>query len=419
MNVALATEPAGPWSVGLDGNVFGLYQHQHFTADTDGAFNKTDVANTSTTVGGQIVARGAIGTHQVPGVLAASSVERFQDTDEIGSSAVDAGTSPAFTRTRLTLAAQDELLFLADRVSLVPSLRWEWFHDTFPPDPRVRVPSERTAGTSSRDFVTPHLGLRVDLGHGATLLANGGRSARIPNLTELFGRNGFIIGNSELRPEVATSWDAGFRLVSPWTSRVLTAASVEYAYFASDVEDVIVLVPSSVNLFRPMNISAATIRGHEVSLRLAFLDRLLFTSNYTHQDALDDRDDVNFRGNRLPGRPADEAYARIELAWSHERPLPWIPFANRIWPGRVYYDVDLIAENFLQAANVKKALGREYHGFGLDLTLPWYGLHVAWELKNATDDQTTDAADFPLPGRSMFVTLSYGFGAASPAGFGS
>src|SRR5262249_44517317 len=36
-NVALSTEPAGPWSIGLDGNLFGLYQQTQFTADTEPA----------------------------------------------------------------------------------------------------------------------------------------------------------------------------------------------------------------------------------------------------------------------------------------------------------------------------------------------------------------------------------------------
>ena len=411
-NVALSTEPAGPWSIGLDGNLFGLYQRTHFTADTEPAINKTDVTDTSTTVGGQLVARGAIGTHHVPGVLVASSVERFEDTDAIGSAALLPGTSPPLTRTRLTLAGQDEILFLSDRVSLVPSVRWEWYRDVFPGDPRVQLEKDRVAGTSSQDFLTPHVGVRVDLGLGATLLANAGRSARVPNLTELFGRNGVIAGNPKLRPETATSWDIGLRLVSPWTNRIVTAATAEYAYFWSDVDDVIVLVQSSVNVFTPRNISAATIRGHEASAQLAFFDRLLLTTNYTHQDARDASGDPAYDGNLLPGRPVHEAYARLELGWSPEQPLPWVPFADRLWPGRIYYDVDLIAENFLRRANIDPAASREYHGFGLDLTLPWHGIHLAWELKNATNDQTSDAADFPLPGRSMFVTLSYGFGSA-------
>ena len=39
------------------------------------------------------------------------------------------------------------------------------------------------------------------------------------------------------------------------------------------------------------------------------------------------------RGKQLPGRPAHEAFARLELDWSPTRPLPWIPAAQALWPG--------------------------------------------------------------------------------------
>jgi iron complex outermembrane receptor protein len=198
----------------------------------------------------------------------------------------------------------------------------------------------------------------------------------------------------------------------------VTDASAELAYFWSDIDDVIVLVPSSINTFTPENISAATIRGQEVSLRAAFADRVLLTANYTHQNALDASGDPHYDGNQLPGRPAHEAYVRLELLWSHDRPLPigWI--GDALWPGRVFYDADLIADNFLNRANTLEVGSRALQGVGVDVALPWGGLRVAWELKNFTNDQTEDAAGFPLPGRSMFVTVSAGFGApgAVPAG---
>ena len=409
----LSVAPTTALPVGIDASIFGVQQEQTFTAEglRDDPFIATDVEDRSTTVGGQLVARGAIGTHHVPGVLVASSVERFVDRNGIANDKLRAGTSPPRTRTRLTLAAEDEILLLADRLSVVPSLRWEYFRDAFPGDGRLVVPSESVAGTHTQDFWTPRLGVRADLGHGVTLLGNGGRSVRVPNLTELFGNSGVVRGSSDLRPEVAINWDLGVRVQSPWTNAVLASAALEYAYFASDLRDVIVLVPSSISTFRPMNIGAATIRGHEVAGRVGLWDRLLVTVNYTHQDARDDGEEAFARGNQLPGRPADEAYARLELTWSRERPLPG-SFGGRLWPGRVFYDVDLIADNVLNRSTVNpvRVGSRAYHGLGVQLTLPWGGVRLAWEMKNVTDDQTADALDFPLPGRAMFVTVSYGFG---------
>jgi len=41
---------------------------------------------------------------------------------------------------------------------------------------------------------------------------------------------------------------------------------------------------------------------------------------------------------------------------------------------------------------------------------------LALQRKNAGDDQTRDAFDFPLPGRAYFGTVSYGFGREERAG---
>jgi hypothetical protein len=108
----------------------------------------------------------------------------------------------------------------------------------------------------------------------------------------------------------------------------------------------------------------------------------------------------------------------VELVWSPDRPLP-IPALRRLWPGRVFYDVDLIADNFLTRSNDERPSNlvgsRALHGVGVDVTLPRLNLRLAFEVKNLTDDQTSDAGGFPLPGRSMFFTISYGFGAPGAA----
>ncbi|TMA57739.1 MAG: TonB-dependent receptor, partial [Deltaproteobacteria bacterium] len=92
-------------------------------------------------------------------------------------------------------------------------------------------------------------------------LANLGRGAREPNLEELFGTRGVVIGNPSLRPEVAFNRDAGFHLAVP-PRGPLSDAALEYAYFDNQVDDLIVLVQNSQRLARPENVSAASVRGH-------------------------------------------------------------------------------------------------------------------------------------------------------------
>jgi len=407
----LTSEP-GALPINVDGSVFGVYQSQTFTATADAAFPTSDTTDRSTTVGGQLTLRGAIGVHQVPALLLAGSGERFVVHDGVGQFGKTLpGTAPARTRARFTIGGEDEFLLLGDRLSIVPGVRWEVYHDVFPPDPLDLVPATNVSGTTTRDFVTPRIGIRADVGYGATLLGNATRSARMPNLTELFGDSGVVQGNPNLQPETAITWDLGGRVRSPWTNAVLTDATLEYAYFWSDIDDLIVLVPSSVNVFVPTNIGAATIRGNEVALRGALWDRVLVTTNYTHQRTRDEGSEAFARGKQLPGRPANEAYARVELVWSRDRPLPIGSLGDRLWPGRIFSDLDFIAANYLDRANRERVGSRALVGIGIDVTLPWAGLHAAWEMKNVTGDQTEDALGFPLPGRSIFFTLSAGFGA--------
>ena len=57
---------------------------------------------------------------------------------------------------------------------------------------------------------------------------------------------------------------------------------------------------------------------------------------------------------------------------------------------------------------------RVLHDVGLELVLPLAGVRLTLEAKNAGDDRTRDALGFPLPGRALFATVSYGLGGGGP-----
>ena len=389
----LGLTPAAHLPLEASAGAYVLYDRQAFR-DRRGevALVPVDVRNESTATGIQALVRGALGTHQVPGLFLAASHERFAEHDRLA----PGGAEPDRTRLRATVAAEDELLALRERVSLVPGLRWEVFRDDF----------AGAGGARVRDFFSPKLGLRVAPHPALTLLANVGRYAREPNLSELFGTRGVIVGNPALRPETSFNRDGGFRLELP-PRGPLAHAAFEYAYFDNQIDDLIILVQNSQRIVRPENVTSAEVRGHEVSARGRLWERLGLTANYTHQDARDVGDVTFLRGKQLPGRPADEAFARAEFAWSPTHPLPR---AAALWPGRVYYEANVIADNFLDRANVRRVGSRVLHDVGLELALPLSGFRLALEAKNAGDDRTRDALGFPLPGRTLFATLSYGLG---------
>ncbi len=405
-------EPATAFPLTVEGSGYVLYQSQAYEDPLGPVVQiATDVHEQSLVGGGQLLFTSAIGRHLVPGLLLALSHETFGQTDDIGSRGAEPGRQPDRTRLRGTVAAENEIVLLGDRVSVVPALRWEGFRDVAPADPRL-APVLDESGTVHRSVWSPRLGVRVqpwtfEPWDTVAFLGNAGHYERVPSLQELFGAAGTIVGNPDLVPEKSLNWDVGFRWRPPdWG--IVGDISLEYAYFDNEIDDVIVVVPTSVSVFTSKNVAKATVTGHEVATSMRLWDRLGVVMNYTYQDAVDDSD-VAFRaGNKLPGRPAHEAYVRLEASWRRSRPLPFGAWAADLWPGRAWVDANVIADNFLDTANTQLVPRRDLFGLGVEVE-PLAKLRVGFEVRNLTDDQTRDAADFPLPGRSFYGTVSWGF----------
>ena len=399
---------AAPMPIDLRTGAWVAYRREDFEVPfPDPAFAvPRDATNESVVVGGQLLARTVASRHHAPGAIVAMAYERFDESDDVGAfPAAEPGDAPTRTRLHLTLGADDEIALLDGRVLLVPSLRWEYFRDDFPGDPRV-LDSFDASGTETHDFVAPRLGTRAELIEGVTLFGNVGRWERVPNLRELFGTAGLVVGDPTLDPERSFNWDVGLRAELP-AMGILPGGLLEYAYFESDLDDVILLEPSSTNVFRPRNVASAHVEGHEVAARVRVTPRLHVHGNYTYQDARDDGEDVAFfDGNQLPGRPRHEAFGRVQFAWRQEE--AWWPVPS----GHVFYEVNFIAENFLDRANTERVDSRLLHGVGLQLDLG-FDVRLAVEVRNVADEQTRDVADFPLPGRTVFGTLSWGFGGSA------
>jgi len=367
------------------------------------ATGRLDTLTDSFSTGGQLVSRFLLTDWLEPRALAAVGYETFDQRDRTPpSQTTRAGRAPTRTRLRTTLGADLEARAWEDRITLVPAIRWEGFRDQFPRDLRTKAALDVGAsGTTTREVVAPRVGLRIEPVVGLTFLGNVGRWKRVPNLRELFGVSGTVVGRPDLKPERARSWDVGARWRLPATGW-LDAAWIEYAYYDSRIDDAIVLLPSSVSVFRPANVAASRLRGHEASAG-ATVGPLGLRGNYTRLDARDLGEDLAFyRDKQLPGRPRDQAFVRLDLGWTG--PGGWA-FGS----GNVFYDVSWNGSTFLDRANQDRVGARLLHGVGVELALP-RRVRVGLEVRNVTDDQTRDVADFPLPGRAAFVTVSYGFG---------
>jgi vitamin B12 transporter len=298
---------------------------------------------------------------------------------------------PEQSRLAASIALQDQVGPIADRLLIVPTVRWQHLLDdvnaTFNAAAQPTGPSEQ----NNQDLWSASLGIQVEVVPWLLLKGNLGRFERAPNFSELFGNRGNVRGTPGLDPETAFNRDVGFvvRHAALGWARDL---GLEYAYFDNQIDDTIALVQVSPNVFRARNIGAAHIRGHEVAARGTFAERLRLTANYTNQDP-ENRSDGPYKGNRLPGRSEHELYTRAELL-------------DRL--GSVYYEFAYLSGNFTGEANLDEISARDTHTLGITARLrPW--LTVGFEARNLTDNQISDVGGFPLPGRSFFGTVQAKF----------
>jgi iron complex outermembrane receptor protein len=374
--------------------VYMRFQNENFD-DRFGEIFVPEIVDTKTLLGGgQVLVRGSLWDVLRPGAFVALGHERFDQTNELAPDL----SPPGRSRLRTTLAGETELLPWGDRISLVGSVRWEGFRDELEAGP-----------ASTRDFTSPRGSFRVSPWPWVSVRGNLGQYARMPSLTELFGTSGVFRGNPDLQPEIASNRDIGIALEGgPW--RVLDHVGFEFVYFDNHIEDLILLVQKGQRIVQPVNVGEASVTGEEVSLATAWWNRVGWSVNYTHLDARDESDVTFRRGKELPSLPSNQAFMHFDLTWGPLRPLPVGKWAARAWPGRLFYDLDFIGANFLDQANLREVPSRIRHRVGIQLALPVRGLEITFEVHNAGNNQTRDLLNFPVPGRTFYGTLSWGFG---------
>jgi len=130
-------------------------------------------------------------------------------------------------------------------------------------------------------------------------------------------------------------------------------------------------------------------QGIESSLRLRPTDFLELYCAYTYLDGkLDDT------GSQLPGRPKHKFDLRGDLD---------LKYASIFWESHYMDEIPLTA-----FPNSRTTKSRITHDIGAKSGFK--GFNLTLQIKNLFNNkEVRDAFDFPLPGRSFFITASYNF----------
>lgn len=244
----------------------------------------------------------------------------------------------------------------------------------------------------------PRLGAVVR-GAGWAWKGNVGAFARPPDLVELYGDRGGLVGNPELRPEHGLQLDLG-----PSIER--EGARFEIVAFFAHYRDLIVWAALPQGVARPENVDRADTGGVELA---AGWDRGPWTvgGNATLNRAVNRSSDATYHGNQLPRVPLVDVLVTTGVV---------------VGPARLAVDGAFAAGTFADTANIvalpahttvgaTAELAGEHLALEVDVRNV-LGTRVARVLRDPLsedgvriDAPIVDFPGYPLPGRSVLVTV--------------
>ncbi|MDA3900618.1 MAG: TonB-dependent receptor plug domain-containing protein [Spirochaetes bacterium] len=305
---------------------------------------------------------------------------------------------PKQYRDTYNIGIENEFSFFSDHLLVTPNLRYIVTHDDFAiqsdpftsnstTDEKFSRSLQWKAG--SRLFIIKHNRQRL------SLFMNIARTSRRPSFIELFGNDGGVLGNPDLKDETALNREAGAEFYIETKSRFVNNTSISYTYFYTDVNDAILFVQNSQNTMLAHNISRSKIDGHEFSIQTRLLRRLQLGANYTFQSAIDKSSIPYYRNNYLPHRPVHEFFGSARLIF------------HKI---SAEYSIEAIGSNYLDRANSDFYFikSRYYHNLLSEVVL-FTGLTITLEARNILDEMSRDKIGYPLPGRAFYSTVEYKF----------
>lgn len=218
-------------------------------------------------------------------------------------------------------------------------------------------------------------------------------AARTPTLAELFGNDGTIAGHAGLRDERSQTLDAGVGGRRAWGPLRLSG---ELSAYASQVHDLIGLRRVQAHQARYENISGATLWGGEAAGRALWRQRWELSGWYGALVGRDDSGDPAYQGRALSMRPRTRWGLRLSL---HGRPAPRLGRAG-LWAALRWQ-----AGHYTDRSNRVAVPPRSDLDLGVTAQSRDGRVRLQVRVDNALNHANFDLVGFPLPGRTLMVTL--------------
>lgn len=242
-----------------------------------------------------------------------------------------------------------------------------------------------------------------------TVQAHIGQYFRPPDLTELYGDQGAVVGNPDLLPERGwqTDLSVGFE-----QERRQWALAIRLDGFYGRSLDRIVYLTTSQRTVTPVNFGDSRIWGAELGLSAGWLPWVdgRVAATYTGSEVL--TDDPAVQGKRLPFVPEWQLETVASAGWEQ-----WV---------RVQYRFHFLSGNATDGANRSVQAPRPLHDLTVRVQPRENWPHVELTVANVADTRgqvvptdplqpaggrrvqaVTDFLSYPLPGRSVQLMVSW------------
>jgi iron complex outermembrane receptor protein len=262
---------------------------------------------------------------------------------------------------------------------------------------------------------SPRLSARLAVTDDVAIKTSAGWYARLPTLIELFGNRGAVAGRPELRPERGPSSELGVVWAPAAALGEFDRILVEASAFGTRSHDTIVFVNSVGPVTRPDNVDNAQTYGGELVAAVRVARTVSVTANYTRLVTEQISENVATNGKQLPRKPGHDFYARADVV--------------RDVLGRqvaLWLDASFQSTSYEDTPNFNAVPARFLAGTGARVELAG-GVAASIAVDNLanrrieeypldppprpdftqTPKALADVAGFPLPGRTLYVSLEW------------
>lgn len=224
------------------------------------------------------------------------------------------------------------------------------------------------------------------------------RIFRMPTFNDLYYT---FIGNSLLKPEFATQYDAGATYTKIFTHTALQQISLQADAYYNTVTDKIVAVPTA-NPFRwqMLNLGKVHIKGVDVAAQSSWLvhKAIMLTTrlSYTFQEARDYTDPTDsFYGDQIPYSPRNSFSVILNADYKK-----WSLNYSYIYTGDRYDQKANIPKNYVQPWYTSDLALSRY----IDCRLT--KLRVGAEVNNVFNQYYDVVLNYPMPGRNYKLIVN-------------